>query len=295
MLIFLPCSSFLQWRARCCTLDFIKAREFLEYGLPFSGGGGGILLHLCSHILSLVGTSLVKVSFTVFKCVHAEPLTLSVIFLPFFLWRWGQRIEISRASKLFSLLNSNNYNIVVWAVICKIFSAILQCVSLIQDMRASQQHNTPFVTVADTQPQTSIDSQNNLEDTWYKYRIYVTAMFDADWWTRENSGHFVYKFNTARKRSCKHILRPRKEVPWMLRDVFARLFPLPAYSCHPPAPFDVVSVPRALAASKGCYHQHSCKRNGYTHGSTGKYAGRNLFPWVRYSLIWIIRDKIFAT
>ena len=69
-------------------------------------------------------------------------------------------------------------------------------------MHAIQQHNTPFVTVANTRPQTSIDSQNNLEDTWYKYRIYVTAMFDADWWARENSGHFVYKFKRARKKEA---------------------------------------------------------------------------------------------
>jgi len=162
-------------------------------------------------------------------------------------------------------------------------------------MRAVQQHSTPFVTVTDTQPQTSIDSQNNLEDTWYKYRIYVTAMFDADWWACENSGHFVYQFNRTRKKSCRHILRPRKEVSWMLRDDFARHFPLSAYSCHPPAPFDVVSVPRTLAANKGCYHQHSCERNGYTHGNTGKFAGQNLFPWTRCSWIWIIRDKLFAT
>lgn len=44
--------------------------------------------------------------------------------------------------------------------------------------------------------------------------------------------------------------RPQKEISCMLRWDFARRFPLFAYSCHPPAPFDVVSMPRALAASK---------------------------------------------
>jgi len=170
-------------------------------------------------------------------------------FRTIFPWKWAKRIENYSASKTFSLFNTNNYVTVVWAVLCKLFSTIVLCVSLIQDMRANQQHSRPFVTVTDTWPQTSIDSQNNLEDTWYKYRIYVTTMFDADWWPRENSGHFVYKFNRARKKSCRHILRPRKEVPSLLRHDFARHFPLSAYS-YPPATFDVGSVPKALAASK---------------------------------------------
>ena len=152
-------------------------------------------------------------------------------------------------------INSNTYNTGVWAVICKLFSTIVQCVSLIQRNACYPRAQHAVCRCRWHEPQTTIDSQNNLEDTWYKYRIYVTTMFDADWWTRENSCHFVNKFNRARKKSCRHILRPRKDVSWMLRDDFARHFPLSAYSCHPVAPFDVVSVPRTLAASKGCYHQ----------------------------------------
>jgi hypothetical protein len=66
-------------------------------------------------------------------------------------------------------------------------------------------NSTPFVTVANLQPPTSIDSQNNLEGTWYKYPIYVSAVFDADWRARENSEHFVNKFNRARKKERKSI------------------------------------------------------------------------------------------
>jgi hypothetical protein len=137
-------------------------------------------------------------------------LVLVTFFCNICSWRWAKRLKSSSVNQVFSLFNINNYNTAGRTAICKLFHTVGRCGSGIKDIRAIPRRQ--YVTAADiTRPQTSIDLQNNLEDSGCQYRTYVTALFDTDWWTREYSGHFINKVQLLQEGEAGGLLLSRRK------------------------------------------------------------------------------------